>query len=294
MPLNTLDLDTLRTLVVATDLGGYGQAAARLDRTPSAISLQMKRLQDDVGAALFRKQGRSLALTEMGEIVLRYARRMVALNDEMLHTVRGASIAGTARLGLCQDFAESVLPEVLARFTALYPMVQVEVRIDGNAPLVRALEQGELDLVLALGQAEKPTAEQLGEVPLVWIAGREFTPRPGQSLPLVVFGATCTLRQRAVQALDAAGTGWNVALVSPSLAGLWAGASAGLGVTVRTELACPPHLVAGATLFDLPSLGTLPVTLHRAPGGRPPAVDRLAEITSTIVADSLAESERRG
>src|SRR5271166_6395842 len=95
MTLKNLDLDTLRTLVTAYDLGGYGRAAERLGRTPSAVSLQMKRLQQDVGSTLFRKDGRNLALTEIGEIVLRYGRRILELNDEMLDTARGASLAGT-------------------------------------------------------------------------------------------------------------------------------------------------------------------------------------------------------
>src|SRR5687768_13785406 len=111
----TLDLDTLRTLVTASDFGGYGQAAARLGRTPSAVSLQMKRLQEAVEVTLFRKSGRALLLTDAGEIVLRYARQMLALNDDLLHTLRGATLAGSVRLGFAQDFAETVLPAVLAQ-----------------------------------------------------------------------------------------------------------------------------------------------------------------------------------
>src|SRR5258707_5551158 len=117
MNLPNLDLDTLRTLIVAHDLGGYAQAAARLGRTPSAISFQMKRLQEMAGAQLFRKDGRGVALTEVGEIVLRYGRRMLALNDELLHAVRGTALAGSVRLGGSQDVTETVLPRVLSLFT---------------------------------------------------------------------------------------------------------------------------------------------------------------------------------
>jgi DNA-binding transcriptional LysR family regulator len=90
-PRKNLDLDTVRTLVVANDLGGYGQAAERLGRTPSAISLQMKRLQEDIGSPLFKKHGRGLALTEAGELTLRFGRRLLALNDELLDTIQGAA-----------------------------------------------------------------------------------------------------------------------------------------------------------------------------------------------------------
>lgn len=140
--LTTLDLDTLRTLVTANDLRGYGQAAERLGRTPSAISLQMKRLQSDVGVTLFRRHGRGLALTEAGEVVLRYARRMLELNDELLDDVRAAACAGSVALGCSQDFAETLLPEVLAEFATLYPRVSMELRIEGNAALVDAIERG--------------------------------------------------------------------------------------------------------------------------------------------------------
>src|ERR1700684_1690711 len=122
-----LELDAIRSLALAADLGGYGQAPARLCRTPSAVSLQMKRLQESIGADLFRKHGRRVVLTEAGEIALRFGRRMLALNDELLDTVRGASLAGSARLGCSQDFADTVLPRILSQFTKHYPLVQVEL-----------------------------------------------------------------------------------------------------------------------------------------------------------------------
>jgi DNA-binding transcriptional LysR family regulator len=282
-----LDLDTLRTLVVANDLGGYGQAAARLGRTPSAISLQMKRLQADVGAALFQKNGRGLALTEAGEIVLRSARRMLAINDEVLDTIRGASLVGRIGVGVSQDFAETVLPASLSRFTKLYPLVQMEVRIEGNAVLADAIEKGELDLALVVGQAHRPTAVTLGELELVWIAGPEFTVRGDQPLPLVLLGPQCVFRKEAIQRLEAAGMPWRIAAVSPSLAGLWASAIAGLGLTVRSPLGLPRTLVWGNGLFDLPRLGTFPVTLHTPSGGMSAGAERLRDIVSEVVIDTL-------
>ena len=243
MNMANLDLDTLRTLAVAADLGGYGQAATRLGRTPSAISLQMKRLQEDVGASLFRKEGRGVALTEAGEIVLRYGRRMLAMNDELLDTIRGASLAGNVRLGCSQDFAETVLPEVLSQFTKLFPLVQMEVRIEGNAALVEAVQKNQLDVALAVGQAGHPTAEILGELELVWIAGQEFTSRFNQPLPLVLLGPQCAFRKEAIQRLDDAKLPWRIAAVSPSLAGLWASAIGGLGITARSSLGLPAKLV---------------------------------------------------
>jgi DNA-binding transcriptional LysR family regulator len=287
MKLTTLDLDTLRTLVTARDLGSYGQAAERLGRTPSAISLQMKRLQHTVGATLFRKNGRSLLLTEAGEIVLRYARQMLALNDELLHTLRGASLAGSVRLGFSQDFADTVLPAVLAQFTRLYPLVMIEVRIEGNAALVEAVEKDQLDLALTIGYSDRASAELLGELELVWIAGCEFNVRKDQPLPLVLLGPQCAIRKEMIRKLDQAGIPWRIAAVSPSLAGLWASAAGGLGITARSRLGMPANLACDPLMFDLPPLKRLPVTLHAPTGSSNRSLRHLRAIISQAVAAVL-------
>ncbi len=282
--LSNLDLDAIRALVTATDLGTHAQAAARLGLTPSAVSLQMKRLQEQVGAMLFRREGRGLALTEAGQVALSYGRRLLAINDEMLDRIRGASASGTVRVGLSQDFAEAVLPNALARFTERYPLVLVELRIEGNGALVEAVEKGQLDVALAIGHAQRPSARRVGALDLVWIAGQGFRRRADQPLPLVLLGPQCAFRKEAIAQLDRAGRAWRVAATSPSLAGLWAAAAGGLGLTARTRLGLPSSLACGETLFDLPRLPTLPVTLHTRPGTPSPALERLC----ALIVDSLA------
>src|SRR5450756_1020631 len=123
MLLRNLDLDTLRTLLAAHDGGGFAQAADRMGRTPAAISLQMKRLQEELGTPLFRKHGRGLKLTEAGLIVLGYARRMLALNAQQLQTMQRVTLAGTVRIGAPQHFA-ALLPDVWRQFAVLYPRTQ--------------------------------------------------------------------------------------------------------------------------------------------------------------------------
>ena len=261
--LPNLDLDTLRTLVVARNLGGLGQAADRLGRTPSAISLQMKRLQEDLGTVLFRKHGRGLVLTEAGEVTLNYARRILAIHDELLDTIHEGGLAGNIRIGCPQDFA-SILPSVLSEFARLYPRMQVELLIDGNASLADAIEKSQIDLAVIIGHDDRPSAELVGRLDLVWIASSTFAPPRGQPLPLAVLGAQCAFRKRAIQHLKAISMTHRIAATSPSLNGLQAALLGGLGITARTSFNLPEGLMSAVSLHGLPTLGSLPVSLHRS------------------------------
>jgi DNA-binding transcriptional LysR family regulator len=291
MLLNNLSLDSLRTLVMTQDLGGFGRAAERLLRTPSAISLQMKRLQEEVGVPLFRKQGRKTLLTEQGEIALQYARRVLELNDEMIDTLRGSSLAGTIRIGFAQDFTTNVLPLVIERFNALYPLVKLEVTVDVGQVLLQAMDSGDLDVALTLGGAQKKTAHLLSELPLHWIASPSFRDRVRQPLPLALFNPPCGCQTPGLEALEKAGRPWRVAMTSPSLTGLWAAVSAGLGLTTRAELGLP----ADVQTIDLglPPLGNIPIALHRRRSLRAPNAMRFAEITEELVGTYLRSHLRR-
>src|SRR5689334_573448 len=137
-----LDLDLLRTFVTGVDLRSFARAAEALGRTQPAISLQMKRLEAQAGKRLLQKRGRSLEPTDEGHALLGYARRLLALNDEALSSVRGASIGGAVRLGLPQDFVETELSGVMARFARAHPAVQLDVQVDRKAVLFDQLKAG--------------------------------------------------------------------------------------------------------------------------------------------------------
>ena len=288
MKLPNLDLDALRTLSIAQDLDGFGRAAEELGRTPSAISLQMKRLQDEVGVPLFRRQGRQTLLTQQGEIALRYSRRILELNDEMLDTLRGASLIGTVRIGFAQDFVETVLPVALSRFHTLYPLVQLEVKVDRNVMLEADLELGKLDLALAFGSAARKSSVNLGVLPLRWIARSAFIDTPDEPLPLVLFEAPCVFRTRALDALESIQRPWRISMLSPSVIGLWAAVGAGLGLTVRAVSFIPKGLSFAAS--QMPPLGEINVTLHRRRSVKAPYVQRLAEIVEEVVRNQLNQN----
>lgn len=277
------DLDVLRTFVTGMELGSFAKAADRLGRSTSAVSAQLKKLEEQAGAPVLRKSGRGMALTEAGETMLAYARRLLELNDEAATALRGTDLEGWVRLGLQEDFGESLLTDVLGRFARAHPRVRVEVRIARNSELLDRMSSGRLDLALAWDAGVgTPHAERLGEVPLRWIGasgGVIRWPRENEPLPLVMLEAPCVMRSAATAALDRAHIPWRIAFTSASLAGTWAAVAAGLGVSLRTPLGLPPSVRAIAPHeTSLPSLGSLALHLHRAEAEPAAPVERLAAI----------------
>ena len=286
-----LDMDVLRSFAAGVELGSFARASARVGRSQSAVSAQLKKLEEQVGRPLLRKQGRGLVPTEAGETLLSYARRLLELNDEAVAAVRDAEVEGWARLGLPQDFAELWLPEVLGRFARRHPRVRVEARAERNSALLGRVETGELDLALAWGEPRGVHAERLAELPIAWIgpAGGGPTRRPGEPLPLVAFEPPCRFRDAGIAALDRAGIPWRLAFTSPGLAGLWAAVAAGLGVSARTRAGLPGAVRAlGPAEAGLPALPRIALSLHAAHAEPAPAVALLAAILRETLAESLA------
>lgn len=287
-----LDMDVLRTLVAAQQFGSFNRAALHIGRSQSAVSQQLRKLEEQVGEPLFQKQGRHMALTDAGEVVLAYARRILDLNDEAVVALRGRAVEGLVRFGLPADFAETWLPAALGRFKRTHPSVRIEAVVDRNRRLLEMLDRNELDLVLAIGSGTRSDAHRLATLSLHWIGAASthaaWTPSelPSEPIPLAVYEAPCFFRQRALAALDKAGQPWRIAFTSPSLQGLWAAVEAGLGVTLRTAVGLPATL---RVLDGLPLIAdpALPVCLHD--GGRPlgPSSTSLRAAIVATLADRL-------
>jgi DNA-binding transcriptional LysR family regulator len=292
-----LDMDVLRTFVTGFELGSFARAADRLGRSQSAVSTQLRKLEEQIGQPLVQKAGRGLALTGAGESLLAYATRILELNDEAVHMLRGAEVEGWVRLGLPQDFAESWLPTVLGRFARLHPKVRVEIRAERNADLLERIAKGELDLALAWdpdgrSASVAPHAEPVAQLPVCWIGRADWTAKDragSEPLPLVAFESPCVFRSLGVAALNDAGIAWRVAVTSPSLAGLWAAAEAGFGVTVRTAIGIPRTLTKlDPNACGLPALPPIALALHRAQAQPSDAVERLAQILLETIRDHIA------
>lgn len=294
------DLAFLRSFVAGVELGSFARAADRLGRSTSAVSAQLKKLEEQAGQSLFRKEGRGLALTQAGEVLLAYARRLLELNDEAALALRGPALEGWVRLGLQEDFGEALLPQVLGRYSRAHPKVRIEAHVSRNTALLQHLASSQLDLALlwgcpALPAPGWPAAQRqvIASVPMRWIASPQLAWQlsSGEPLPLIAFDRECLFQRSATEALEREGIAWRTAFTSPSLAGLWAAAAAGLGITVRTGHGLPSGVHAlAAGEAGLPPLPSLSLELLRAVPTASPPVERLAE----LIIDALHHQDQDG
>jgi DNA-binding transcriptional LysR family regulator len=239
-----LDLDLLKTFIKVADTGGFTRAGEALGRTQSAISLQIKRLEEAVGKTLFERTTRTLALTPDGERLLGHARHIMHAHDAAWADLCEPDVQGSVRLGVPEDFASVHLPDVLAAFTGAHPRVELEVTCDLTLNLLDRFQAGDFDLVMIKREVGGPThGVRVWREPLVWV-GQEGAdvPAVGETIPLVVSPQPCVYRKRATRALDEAGRRWRVAYTSTSLTGCQAAVRAGLGLTVLPREMVPPGL----------------------------------------------------
>ncbi|MEV4885948.1 LysR family transcriptional regulator [Chitinophaga ginsengisegetis] len=288
-----LEMDLLRTFVLAVDLDSFARAADQVSRSQSAVSLQMQRLEEITGQQLFIRQGRSWQLTPAGEILLGYARQLLDVNQQAINALTATHIAGKVKLGLPADFAESGLPVVLARFAAIHPQMEVEVTIDRQAVLQQQLQRGKLDVVLSFGKDVPEDAILIGHVPIRWIGNSQKNVAQLQPLPLLLFEAPCLFRSVGLAALEKAKRTWRPALTSSSVAGMWAAAQAGLGITIRTEMGLPTGCVALATTSGLPALPDVAVFMLTRKKTPSPAVKRLTDILFDTITAQVNDIRKR-
>ncbi|PWC32742.1 LysR substrate-binding domain-containing protein [Azospirillum sp. TSO35-2] len=279
--IRNLDLAQLRTFLLIAEGRSFAEAAELVGRSPSAVSLHIQKLEEELGAAILRRNARGVEPTLAGERLLGYARRLLALNDETLSAFRPAE-RRPLRVGATQDIAEAALPDLLRRFARDHPEVELTLRIDRSLAVVEAVETGALDVAIALHRDTPANLGTLAEERMLWIGAPQWRWRIGElsadrPLPLALFEPPCSFRTAALDALSAAGRPARIAVTSPSLAGLRAAVEAGVGLTVRTR-----HSLAGPSLVDvgetlgLPDLPTAAFCLYaRRDEHRPEMADFL-------------------
>jgi DNA-binding transcriptional LysR family regulator len=241
MPTSTIvmtrDLDSslLRTFVTVAETGAVGAAAIRLARTQAAVSMQLRRLEEDLGQRLLDRSPRGVQLTEAGHLLLPYAHAILGAGADARRALSAGQVSGTVRLGMLEDIAVGRLPRALRRFSIAYPRVALEIVVDSSAALSRRLVDGGLDVVVADPALVNGTPLLTWTQPLFWIGARGYSRDAEALLPLVAFGDTCLWQQNVLTALRRAGTGWRIVCTSTSLPAVQSAVEAGLGVSVLLE-----------------------------------------------------------
>ncbi len=281
--LKYLDLALLQAFSAVVDSGSFTRAAQYLCRTQSAVSMQLRKLEDVTGRQLLHRDSRNIKLTEEGEVLLGYARRMIRLNEEALVALDQPHAQGHVRLGMPDDYAHQFLPGVLAHFAHAYPRVQLEVIGALSGDLLNRVEAGELDVALITRQPKRRRGQVLRTEHLVWTGSRQHLAFEVSPLPLALFPEGCVFREHALAALDAAQIPWRIAYTSQSFAGGKLAVSGGLALTVVAQSMVPPEWRVLGAEHALPRLPEIEIALHRAPGTLSPAVALLeAQLVAAV------------
>lgn len=258
-----LDPDLLRTFVAIVDAGGFTQAAKQVHRTQSAVSMQVRRLEEALDRSLFQRDGRGVQLSPDGEALLGYARRLLKLHDEAVAALTRPDLSGLVRIGTPDDYVGRFLPEILVRFARAFPRVQVEVNCEPSTTLRRMLAEDRLDLALITCSPGAETGEVVRREPTVWATAERHLAHEHEPLPLALFQSGCPFRDWALAGLNRLGRPYRVAYTSASITGILAAVTAGLAVTVLCRSILPTGVRPLGGDEGFPPLPPASITLHR-------------------------------
>lgn len=290
-PLPLLELDVLRTFIAIAETGSFTLAANAVFRTPSAVSMQIKKLEETLGVSVLSRDARSVSLTQDGEMLMGYARRMLALNREAVSKFIVPDIAGVVRLGSPDDYGERVLPSVLKRFAQTHPCIAVDVTIDQSMSLRRRMAERQLDLTLfTVCRHVPPEAEVLLTEPIVWGGAKGGCAHLREPLPLSIWEENCVWRADALEALGREGRDYRIAYMSAHTAGQRAAILADLAVAPLPKSFIGDEIVALGPKEGLPALSNYNLAMIVAPDASPPALAAADHIRATFQALREAEA----
>jgi DNA-binding transcriptional LysR family regulator len=280
-PLPLLDLDVLRTFVAIAETGNFSTAAEIVFRTPSAVSMQIKKLEEMLGTVLFLRDARSVSMTIGGERLLPYARRMLAMSNETVSRFVMPNMSGVVRLGAPDDIGERILPKVLKSFAETCPAVAVDVVIASSPDVLRMVEEQRLDL--AVYNTEIGDDRNIGEVlsreSLVWAAASGGTAHLREPLPVSVWSGNCSWRGDAVKKLETTGRPFRVAYMTASNTAQKAAVNSDLAIAPLQRYMVTDDMVVLGEREGLPELGTYEIRMVLGP-------------RQTAIVNAVAESIR--
>ena len=273
-----LPMELLRTFTAIADSGSFSVAAGQVGRTQSAVSMQIKRLEELLEKPLLKRDSRNSSLTSDGLTLLNYARRILKLNEEAVSLLKKPELSGWISIGLPDDYTTRFLPEILAGFSRAHPRVQVQVISESSSRLRERMQKRELDLAMTTSPlSEAEDGLLLREDPTVWVTSVRHCQHEESPLPLALFPGDCYCRQWALAALDKAGIHYRIAYTCQSIMGIQAAVCAGLAVTVISQSIIPEGMRRLAEEEGFPALPYAAFRLHRNP-----------ETQHNCIVDSLA------
>jgi DNA-binding transcriptional LysR family regulator len=271
-----LDLDQLRTFVAVVDTGSFTRAADEVFKTQSAVSMQVRRLEERLGVELFVRGGRAVRLTEDGTRLLTYARRMLSLSREALTAFDEDSIEGHVRIGLPDDYAERFLPEIMARFVRTNPRVELQIACETTSSLVEHIDKGHLDVALVCHTASAHS-EVVRSEPLHFVTSAAHSVHEEAVLPLAIGRQDCAWRRQCVEALEGMGREYRILFSSWSATIVTSAVLSGLAVSVLPECALRPGMRVLGEADGFPRLRDAEIGVMRARNAERPVVTALIE-----------------
>jgi len=282
-----VDPDLLQAFLAVADHRSFTRAALALNRTQSAVSMQVKRLEEQLQAELFYRTKANVSLSAAGERLVGYARRIINLSEEAVGRVRERKVEGRVRLGVMDDYGTMLLPPLLASFIANYPLIDVEMETGLTSTMTERLGKT-YNLVVAMHPEGHSEGEYLRREQAVWAASAEHRVEDSDPLPVALYPQGCLFRRWAIEALDKANRPWRLAFISHSLSAVEAIAAQGLAVTVVKSGTFPARLRRVSQRDGLPPLPRAEIRLHRAP-----KLSRAASLLADHLVAALAEPARR-
>lgn len=272
-----IDADHLKTFIAIAESGSFTRAAELVHKTQSAVSMQMKRLEERVGRPIFARDGRFSKLTEDGERLLDYARRIIKLNLEALAAFSDPELSGRVRLGVPDDYADRYLPEIMARFSRAYPGVELTVMCEPSTHLIELIEKEGLDLAIITATETQKATETFRQERLLWVTSSRHPTHTEEPLPLALGPPTCNWRRTAMECLEKIGRPYRVLYTSGNAGAISAAVLAGLAISIFPESALRPGMRVLMPGDGFPALPSCRVGLLRSPHGSSALAEALAE-----------------
>jgi DNA-binding transcriptional LysR family regulator len=283
-----MDVDHLRTFIAIAETGSFTRAADLVHKTQSAVSMQMKRLEERIGRPIFARDGRASKLTEDGERLLDYARRIVKLNVEALAAFSDGELTGRVRLGVPDDYADRYLPEIMARFSRAYPGVELTVMCEPSCDLAERIQRDELDLAIVTDTETTRATETFRRERLLWVTSARHPTHTEQPLPMALGRPSCRWRHTALECLDKIGRPYRILYASGNAGAISAAVLSGLALSVFPESGLRPGMRVLTPAEGFPELQPCRIGLLRSPHESSGLSEALAEhIISSL--DNISE-----